>query len=335
MDPLTHGLLGALLAGALGVHLKYGNAATAILVLASIAPDLDALAIVFGPQRYFQCHRSLFHSVSGAAVLALAVAAVAYAVTPAKDFPLLLALASAGMALHLAVDLLSSWPIPLFAPFAHRRICFDITWFISLTILLIAAGALVWMLADPPNAQPIAAAGLAVIALYIAFRWYQRRQIMRFARDERYSPDAVAPLAVIPPQLAFFTWHALVPEGQGFAVHDIHFCLAPRGWHTETGGPAGTRVLSSQHLASSPDASQVAATKAADLVRIFLERARFPVATVHRHAGGNTVVWDDVHLMLSGGAIRGVILETDPAGRILRQRFKLKPELEAQDRTST
>ncbi len=98
MDPITHALIGALLAVLSGVHQRYGLAATAALVAASVAPDLDALSIILGPKYFYLYHRALFHSLGGALLLGLGFSVALYLFTPLKDYRLLLALSLGGIA---------------------------------------------------------------------------------------------------------------------------------------------------------------------------------------------------------------------------------------------
>src|SRR5574341_916574 len=132
--------------------------------------------------------------------------------------------------------------------------------------------------------------------------------------------SSAALVGVISPRLGFFNWHAIVRQEDSYLVYDVHFCLAPDR----------TCVLSSLAIpaSSSPDREIIAASQHTELVSIFLERARYPVSQVKRRGSGYRVEWEDVHLMLSGGGIRGVIVDTDEQGNVVGQRFKLKPELE-------
>jgi hypothetical protein len=131
--------------------------------------------------------------------------------------------------------------------------------------------------------------------------------------------------------MEFFTWHAVVRQDDGYLVYDVHFCLIPQGVRTLSGGAGGTRVLSSQAVRTSPEEEIVAASKEAELVRAFLESARFPAAFVKSWGNGYQVEWQDVHLMLAGGVFRGVAIYLDADEHVIRQWPKLKPELERLD----
>ncbi len=331
MDPITHALIGALLAVLSGVHQRYGLAGTAALVLASLAPDLDALSVILGQKYYLLYHRVLFHSLGGAFLLGLGLSAALYLFTPLKDFRLVLVLSLAGVLLHLAIDLLSSWKIPLLSPFSLHRSSLDLVWFINLPILLVTIGALLWARAEPRNARLIACAALALVAAYVAFRFYQQRTVASFMQHNVLSQDSSALVGVLPSQMEFFTWHAVVRQEGGYTVYNVHFCLIPQRMRTLSGGTGGTRILSSLSVPTSPDGKIVAASQEAKLVKAFLENARFPVAFVKKWGNGYQVEWQDVHLMLAGGVVRGVVVYVDADGHVIREWPKLKPELESLD----
>jgi len=300
-------------------------------MIASLLPDLDALSIILGPKYYFLYSRVLFHSLGGAFLLGLGLSAALYLFTPLKNFRLVLALSLAGVLLHLAVDLLSSWKMPILSPFNPYRYSLDLVWFINLPILLVIIGALLWARAEPRYARLIACAALALVAAYVAFRFYQQRTVASFMQRNVLSQDSSALVGVLPSQMEFFTWHAVVRQEDVYTVYDVHFCLIPQGMRTLSGGTGGTRILSSQSVSMSPEEEVVAASQEAGLTKAFLKSARFPVAFVKKWGNGYQVEWQDVHLMLAGGVIRGVVVYVGRYGQIIQQWPKLKPELERLD----
>ena len=69
MDNLTHTLVGLMLsrAGMNRFHLR----ASAILILATNIPDIDAVSLAGGAGNYFHYHRGITHAIAFAPVLAL------------------------------------------------------------------------------------------------------------------------------------------------------------------------------------------------------------------------------------------------------------------------
>lgn len=93
-----------------------------LVLVAGLAPDLDALTILGGVEVYQAWHRLLLHNVAGAAATTLICAALAHA----RPAVALLALVS--FHLHLGLDLLGSagpdgsiWGIPYLAPFSRHE----------------------------------------------------------------------------------------------------------------------------------------------------------------------------------------------------------------------
>ncbi len=157
MNPLTHGLLGWLLANSAPLCRRDRILVTA----AAVAPDLDGLGIVVElatrhsdhPLPWFsQYHHLLGHNLCATAVTATVVAALAVrrGVTTA--------LAVASFSLHIVCDVLGSrgpdghqWPIPYLVPFADWSWTWSGQWSLNswqnaaITIAaLVAAGWLAW-----------------------------------------------------------------------------------------------------------------------------------------------------------------------------------------------
>ncbi len=330
MDPFTHALSSLLMSALLGLQPRYGPFAVATLVAASLAPDLDALPIILGQKYFYQYHRVLFHSLSGVFLLGIGISLVIYLFTPLKDYPLVLALSLIGVLLHLGTDLLASWKIPLLSPFNSQRFSLDLVWFIDLPMLSIMCVALFFMSLDQKNVRLFASGALILMIGYGAFRYYQQKSVSTLIQRQVIHDESAVLVGIISPRLGLFNWHAVVQREDSYLVYDVHFCLAPVGFRVKNGEAGGTRILSSLAipLSSSPDQEVISSSQKAELVNIFLKRARYPIAQVKQWGSGYWIEWEDVHLMLSGGGIRGVIVDIDEQCHIIGQRFKLKPELE-------
>ncbi|MGH2652140.1 MAG: metal-dependent hydrolase, partial [Actinomycetota bacterium] len=74
MDPITHGLTGALLAEA-GFRQRYGRQATLALAGGALLPDIDVVWSWGQGVAALEMHRGLTHSLLGAAGIALSLAA--------------------------------------------------------------------------------------------------------------------------------------------------------------------------------------------------------------------------------------------------------------------
>ncbi len=186
MDPLTHGLAGALiakaffnsgagkrknqqdsLAGATGPEPSPGDSAYSAAVwtttLAALFPDAD---IVLGPLSRspvgtIELHRWVTHSFLCLPVFALLLAALARwwfvrrrgAGQPAVavSFFRLTFYAGVGIASHILLDLITSWGTMAWSPLSRQRVAWDLVFIIDfvLTGLLVVPQLAAWVFATP------------------------------------------------------------------------------------------------------------------------------------------------------------------------------------------
>ncbi len=154
MDNLTHSLFGVTLGRTrLG---RAGRGTTAALVLASNAPDVDAIAGLKGGASYLAWHRGPTHGVLGIAVLGVASAALVWAVRyvvdrrrppaaerPAASFAMLCAVSMTAVAFHILMDLPTSYGTRLLSPFDWRWFAVDWMPIVDIYLLgVLVAGAL-------------------------------------------------------------------------------------------------------------------------------------------------------------------------------------------------
>lgn len=134
MDNLTHSLFGLTLARTpLG---RVGRGTTAVLFLASNAPDIDIVVTAGGAARYLQFHRGPTHGPLGVIGLGLAVAGLVWGwhrwfekknadtSDPPAGFVMLCVIAMLGVVCHVLMDLPTSYGVRPLSPFAW-------TWFTS------------------------------------------------------------------------------------------------------------------------------------------------------------------------------------------------------------
>jgi membrane-bound metal-dependent hydrolase YbcI (DUF457 family) len=114
MDPLSHVALGRTLVGLADRRARGCAAAT---MLGALSPDLDALIMPLGWDRYLRAHEVGTHTIIGTVGCAILTAAVVRVFARASGFRSLLIFAWIGAASHVLLDLLSSarlrpaWPL--------------------------------------------------------------------------------------------------------------------------------------------------------------------------------------------------------------------------------
>lgn len=141
MDNLTHTVIGLFLARA-GAR-RWTPQATAILLVASNAPDIDVLSGIAGPLAYLHYHRGLTHALAAMPVMALlSVVAVRLAGRKPLYWPGAMAAGMLGVTAHLLLDWTNIYGERLLLPFSGRWLRLDSTSVVDLWIWAIAAVAL-------------------------------------------------------------------------------------------------------------------------------------------------------------------------------------------------
>jgi membrane-bound metal-dependent hydrolase YbcI (DUF457 family) len=170
LDAVTHLIFGRALA-AIAPRPAHAQASrrglTAATVLASIAPDADAVLMPFGWDRYLLWHQRGTHALIGTVADAIVFALVLRLLlgmwprgerAPSASLPHLILAAWLGCLGHVLLDLISGGTIRLFAPFST------------------APYGVPWMaMADPLIAVPLA------VFLLASWRWRQPERVTRFA----------------------------------------------------------------------------------------------------------------------------------------------------------
>ena len=183
MDNLTHSLVGLFLARA-GFR-RATPAATAILVVAANAPDIDVISWFWGRPTWLHWHRNITHSLLGAPVMALATVALIALLSRKKVrwWPAFL-IALLAVASHLLLDLTNVYGVRLLLPFSGHWSHFDIAPVLDFTIWAImlvgivapALSRLVGSEIGEP-APDKGKAGWAVTALLLLTVYYYSRSV--------------------------------------------------------------------------------------------------------------------------------------------------------------
>jgi len=187
LDNVTHTLVGITLARTpLG---RAGRGATTALVLASNAPDVDVVSLARGTASYMHWHRGPTHGPIGIVCLGLASAAIAWwweawlrPRAPAADadvgtravgqasFPMLAAIAMLGVAVHILMDLPTSYGTRLLSPFDWHWYAFDWMPIIDIYLLIILAAGLFFGRGSDAARRRNAALVLALMAANYGLR---------------------------------------------------------------------------------------------------------------------------------------------------------------------
>jgi inner membrane protein len=303
MDAATHLLVGFALART-GPG-KAAPLATPALLAASVVSDLEVVHLVVSPENYLFHSGGWGHSLLGGAGLAAATAFAFWWFARRKAAPntfiKLLTVALLGITGHILLDWATSMGLRLLWPF--RQKLFFLDWLPStdllLIVILLAAlllPSLFRLIAEEIGAPKKdtglrwgAVAGLAGCLLLTGARGVQHAEALGQLEARQYRTGPSLKEAAFPTPMNPFLWRGVADTGNTVEVVEVNLL-------TEEFDPLGSSFKPASHPAL--EAAQNTST-----ARLFLRRARFPLATVARRAEGWRVEMED--LRFSGGAGSG------------------------------
>jgi len=170
MDPVTHGITGALLSKGYFSD-RYGKAATFALVLGAVFPDVDITADLVSrdPLAIVKYHRALTHSFVALPVFAFLLALLTRALLPAArrkfeswrdvespPLGILTLIYGIGIASHILLDGMTSFGTRMWYPLSTRRVAWDLLFIIdfSFTSIVLLPQLLAWIYPSGPDASP-------------------------------------------------------------------------------------------------------------------------------------------------------------------------------------
>jgi inner membrane protein len=220
MDNITHTLTGLAMSRA-GLN-RYYKHATALLIVAANAPDVDVVTLARGPFQYFRYHRAITHSLVAAPVLALVVALLFCAIDRSwRNLMAGFVLALAGVASHLLLDWTNAYGVRFLLPFSGNWYGLDWTnvfdvWIWAILILAAVAPYVGRLVSSEVGARPQGAGrGLAIFALVFLALYDAGRGVIHqraLATLESRVFDGVPPVRadVLPGAANLLAWQGLV-----------------------------------------------------------------------------------------------------------------------------
>lgn len=291
MDPFSHVVLGRVLVRAQlrqGWMPGLGWAAG----LGALSPDVDAVVMAFGFDRYLVAHQAGTHSVTGAILCAgLAAGLVRRWTRGLPYWPLALA-ACVGALSHLAADLLAGGALKPAWPFNEGRlsdgglVAMGDPWVIGVLALGILAQR-----ALRTTRVPVAALVLAALAALLTGKLAMRERALA-------SYTGVAGAEAGDRHIMEAVWGSLTR----WHVYDASRA-AVRAWHVD-GWTGDTRLLldAPREAWGAPELrGAVSASRGYEIVQNFLDAHRLALVRGHRLAdGGQRVLWSDVRYCREG-----------------------------------
>ena len=300
MDPVTHALAGGLVArtgigreiAARGLRRR----GVALGAIAAVAPDLDAIVELTGdPLAYLRYHRGATHSLLGGVIIAALLALVASRLFPGVRRRSLLAVALAGVYLHVFLDLTTSYGTMLLYPFSEARFTLDWLYIVDpmFTGILLAALTAGFFLRRAPArvAKVGAAVALGYVLLCGVLQLHARQALAAEARAHDIA--GVVQVAALPAPFVPLNWTGIVETGDHYYQARIELAAV--------GGELTFEEVPKVAPRAQVDSLQrVASAGAQEQMRLYRWAARFPVVTVRSQEDGRVMEMQDLRFNLPG-----------------------------------
>ena len=203
MDTITHGITGALVAKSF-VGERESRLATLAVTLGAVFPDSDVLARLFtsDPLARLEIHRGVTHSFLVLPLWALLFGGLTCLRTRPRRWFLFSCLYGAGIALHILLDLITSYGTMIWDPWSKARVAWDLAFIIDLTFtgIVLLPQLAAWVYSTPRHAvRRGCAAWLLLSLVWAAGAWASAAlQIPLFPRTVVAASVVVAFLLWIP-----------------------------------------------------------------------------------------------------------------------------------------
>jgi len=276
MDNLTHTLIGLFLSRA-GLN-RWSPGASAILMLAANAPDIDVVSVAGGSLNYLHYHRHITHSLAAMPAMAILPVLLVRGVSR-KPVHWLGAFCAAliAVASHLLLDWTNSYGVRLLLPFSGEWLRLDWTnvidlWIWAVLLLCLAGPFLARLVGSEINSgslrQRYPGRGFAIFALcFVLFYNFGRGTLHGRAVGELesriYGDSAPLRAAALPNAAKPLAWRGLVETRETYAVAGLNLA--------RPFDPTRAQILHKPD----PDPAIVAANSSATF-RQFLAFSQFP-----------------------------------------------------------
>ncbi len=316
MDNLTHTATGLFLSRA-GLN-RWTPQASAILMLAANAPDIDVLSAAGGSINYLHYHRHLTHSLIGMPVMAILCVLLVRAISRKPVYwPGAFAAAMVGVASHLLLDYTNGYGIRLLLPFSPEYYRLEWTgvidlWIWAVFLLAFAAPFLARLVGSeitssarralyPSRGWPIFA--LVFVMLYNGARGVLHARATAELNSRIYEEEQPLRVAASPSVANPLRWSGIVETQDFYALTDVNLA--------QTFDPTRARIV---HKAD-PDPA-IDAAKRTEAFQVFLRFSQFPewsVSPAEELENAKVVSATDMRFM--GWAVSAIV---DAGGRVQR-----------------
>jgi len=187
----------------------------AVGTMAAAFPDIDFVAGYVSPVSYILHHRGITHSLILAPLWGILIACLCWVIWRRdRSWRAYFAVATMGVGVHIAGDLITSYGTMIFAPFSDARYAWNTTFIIDLWFTAVIVAGLVWSRLWRSSRVP-AVAGLAVLATYVGWQAALHHEAVEFGREYAQAAGFRAPRVTAQPRPASpLNWIVFVAEGE-------------------------------------------------------------------------------------------------------------------------
>jgi len=219
MDPVTHLLIGANIAGLSGHNISVSDPLFLGPAIASVAPDLDIIMQLRGDLAYLRNHRGISHSIPGLLLISAAITSVLYFLFGSSTpWIYLFAWTTLGSLSHSLLDLLNSYGVKILWPLNPKKFTYSLLSFVDWVILFNAATSLII------GTYNIIAYRLffAFFAAYTVLRFLMAMNIRWYLKEHFSTGDPLEKLVILPSTFKITKWDFLIETNQFFVLGEIH-----------------------------------------------------------------------------------------------------------------
>ena len=333
MEPITHALTSVALSRALRKRLpRFG---ILMLVTAGVAADLDFGSYFWGPLAFLRFHRAVLHSLPGSFLMCVAVAAGFCLFARGRrgedgrlarlNFFAAFWVCAVGAGAHMILDVASGIGVRLFWPFRGGWTAWNLLGDFDVWILaILAAGLLLPHLfrligeeiGERKREKPgrlAAVVALAVVVLYVGGRGILRSRVVGLMGSRDYHGEAEEKIGVFATGSNPFLWRGLVSTAT--SIDELNVSVAPGASFDPD--RAVTRYK--------PEASAaIGGAQGTDEGKLFLEYARFPLASIEKNETGSDLTLRDVRFPAGDTSLDNIFLDVqlDGNARVLEESMR-------------
>ncbi len=309
MDVVSHALFGRLL-GRLDAGGTLGPGSRSAFVLGALAPDLDAVFVASGWDRYLVVHEAGLHTLAASPAVALAVALSVRAVVKRAELRRLWCAAWLSVVLgHVLFDLVSGSDIRLLAPVDQMRLgphYLAMADLLAVIVLLTGSVASRW--------RPRAAALLtcAALTLLVSFKAYTRgRAVAAFHNSDTTDSVGTSVVSIEAVNGSLFEWAIYQRSGR-----------TVRAWRVDA--RSGRRELRFERRVED-EAETLSARIEVPAIANFRRLGRVPFPRIEYDGGQRLLLWSDVRDCEPASCVMSFGAEVDDQGRPTIQVIRVGP----------